>query len=446
VIAIVTITVTALLAAALIAAATTFLHTSSRDAANKRALAAAQAGLNVGTYRFGLIAASAGGSFANSCITDREVAWSSTSPHCPAATGYFNNSGASSSYYLTADLSAPLPGMSTVATECGSSTPGDRCITAIGTVNGVTRRVQQRLRAIDLFSIHGLTGLKETNINSSESWSGPNFQVTSDTGSNGPIKYGENVSAPGEPYHCEIGPAGSAPGSCSTVKRATPITVPSVDTLPFNTTQAENKDSTITPLQGYESIKRALIVPAGKALTLASGDYNFCYVNLGNGATLSAAVGARVRIFVDSLARAGSGCTTGTVGKFNAESTGAQINVGESQGQLELYLYGTATPPAELASPPPATCNADFNFNNTAPTASANLYIYAPDSSVVLKSSAYQMGAVVACKLTYWAESAKARWDYPPSGIRPSGGFGAVKGSFRECYPTYSGDPESGCG
>src|ERR1700730_2983525 len=52
VIAIATITVTVALAAALVTASGTFLHSSSRDGANKRALAAAEAGLNAGLYRF----------------------------------------------------------------------------------------------------------------------------------------------------------------------------------------------------------------------------------------------------------------------------------------------------------------------------------------------------------------------------------------------------------
>jgi hypothetical protein len=140
----------------------------------------------------------------------------------------------------------------------------------------------------------------------------------------------------------------------------------------------------------------------------------------------------------------GSPCTSPNGGKFKAESSGAQLNLGESQGQLELYLWGTAS---AVASPPPkGECKADFNFNNKASGPSSSLYIYAPDSAVSIKSAAYEMGAVVACKLTYWAEASTARWDYPPSGARPSNGVGPVTGSFRECTPKYTGDPESTCG
>jgi hypothetical protein len=220
--------------------------------------------------------------------------------------------------------------------------------------------------------------------------------------------------------------------------------VPSVEALPFASTKETNKDSTIKPEQGYASATRSLSVPESKTLTLANGDYNFCYVNLGEGATLSAAAGTRVRIFVDSPSRASSGCTSPTGGKFNAESKGASMNLGASQGQLEIYMYGTAS---AVASPPPSgKCNADFNFNNTATAASSNLYIYAPDSIVSIKSAGYQLGAVVGCQTKYWAEASTARWDYPPSGTRPTNGIAVVTGSFRECTPKYSGDPESSCG
>jgi Tfp pilus assembly protein PilX len=442
VIAIMTMTVTAGLATALFAGATGFVHSSSRDAANKRALAAAEAGLSVGAYRFSRISLSPSGSFASNCVTDKEVAWSSSAPHCPAATGYFNQTGASSSYYLTPDMGTALAGMSTVATECGGGS-GERCLTAVGTVNGVTRRLQERLKSAELFSIHGMLGLTGTKINSSESWSGANFKITSDTASNGPITFGENVSAPGAPYHCEIGPSGSAPCGAQNLTVPT-ITVPSVDTLPFGTTQTTNSDSTITLAQGYTAGTRSLSVPAGATLTLAAGDYNFCFVTLGTGATLSAASEARVKIYVDSPARTGSGCTSPTGGKLSVPS--GQLNLGSTQGQLEFYLYGTATPPANLASPPPATCNADFNFVDAASGPSSNLYVYAPDSTVSLESHAYQMGAIAACKLTYWAQSASARWDYPPGGTRPSNGITVATGSFRECTPQYTGDPESSCG
>jgi Tfp pilus assembly protein PilX len=446
VIAITTITVTLALAAALFAAASTLLHTSSREASNKRALAAAQAGLNVGLYRFTRIGASPSGSFTNNCITDKEVAWSSSAPHCPEATGYLNQTGVSSGYFLTPDMSAALSGMSTVATECASSGAGDRCLTAIGTVNGVTRRVQERVRSLELFSIHGMLGLEETNINSSPSWSGSNFQITSDTASNGEIKFGENVSAPGEPYHCEYweGAKTEPPCGSTNVKRKEKITVPSVETLPFKTISEKNENGTIVPATDYSSLTRSLTVPAGATLTLGNGDYYFCSVTLGNGATLSALSGARVKIYIDSPSRTGSVCSGVSAGKFNGESSGSQLNLGETTGQLEFYLYGTV---AAVAEPPPKpTCNPDFKFNNAASGPSSNLYIYAPDSTVSIKSAAYEMGAVVACRLTYWAEKPGARWDYPPSGTRPSSGFTAVKGSFRECTAKYSGDPESTCG
>lgn len=443
VIAIIAITITAAVAAALVLAATTFLHSSSRDAANKRALAAAEAGLSVGTYRYGRITASPSTTFAEKCITDREEEWKKPSPHCPVATGYLNLTGASSSYYLTPDMSSSLEGMPAVRTECNYKNPGERCLTAIGTVNGVTRRVQERVKPLELFTVHGMVGLQKIHINSNESWSGSNFQITSDTASNEEITFGQNVNAPNSPYHCEIGPKGTEPPCGSqNVRRSTPITVPAVETFPFGPTMEKNKNSTIST--GYEPTSRSLKVGVGATLTLAEGDYNFCSVELLEGATLSAGPGARVKIYIDSPSRSGSNCKTG--GTFEAENKGAKLNPGSGQGQLELYLYGTS--PAVESPPPPnnSECHHDLNFNNKASGPSSNLYIYAPDSTVTLKSNAFQQGAVVGCELIYWAESSSARWDFPPVGTPPSNGVAAVSGSFRECTPQYSGDPESSCG
>jgi hypothetical protein len=193
-----------------------------------------------------------------------------------------------------------------------------------------------------------------------------------------------------------------------------------------------------------------LTVAAGATLTLAEGDYNFCFVTLNSGATLQAATGARVKIYVDSASRSGSGCAQATGGKFAAGTIGgaasAKINPSLTAGQVEVYEYGTVAPPSGLASPPPATCNSDFTFVNGSSATSNNLYVYAPDSKVAIESNAYQFGAVVACEMSYWALSASARWDNPPTGISPSAGVGVVVGSYRECTPQFVEDPESGCG
>ena len=426
------------LAGALVSSSVSTLRAGTRDLADKRALEAAQAGLAVGLYHLEQIAKSPSGSFALNCITDQQVAWANTAPHCPAATGNLGN-GASYTYYLTPVLGASLTGMTQVATECGPALATHRCLTATGTVNGVTRRIQQRVAGTTLFSIQGILGLKSVLIDSSSSWSGANFQVTSDTASNGPITYGQNVNAPGSPYHCYTGPSGAAPTGCPTVSVPT-ITTASVDTLPFATTQTTNQNILIGP--DYTAANRALSIPAGQTLSLGAGDYNVCSIAMGNGATLSATTG-RVRVFVDSPARSGSGCASG--GKVAAASTGAHFNSAATTNQLELYLYGTSAP-APFAQSPPSTCGNDFTFNDPTTVASSNVFVYAPNSNVTITSNAYQKWAVVGCSVNYQALSPTAHFDYPPLSTPPTGAVSVVTATWRECTPSFTGDPESGCG
>jgi Tfp pilus assembly protein PilX len=439
VVAIGVLSVTMMLAVVALSASTHLTQSTVRDGNTKRALAAAQAGLDVALYRLVRVGSTPSGSFSVNCVTTAEVAWSSAAPHCQGATSSLGN-GASYTYWVTPDLSsAGLAGLSQVKTECGSATvvAGERCITATGTVNGVTRRAQIRVAGVPLFPVAGIVGFKGVLIDSSQNWSGPNFQITSDTGSNGPITFGQNVNAPLLPYHCYIGPGGSSP--CGGTQQSVPtLTAASVDILPFAGTAVANQNSTIAA--GYTAATRTLSVTG--TTTLAAGDYNFCSVKVANGATLAAAAGARVRIYVDSAARAGSGCSgVASQGTFVAAQS-SLLNAG-STGTLETYLYGTNVPAPPYTPPPPATCNNDFSYYHGSTTATSGVFVYAPNSNVTITANGKITGAVVGCRVTFLALTSTARFDSPPG--RPSASSGIETGTWRECTAQYTGNPESGC-
>jgi Tfp pilus assembly protein PilX len=439
VVAVGVLAVTSMLAFVALSASTHLTRSTVKDGNTKRALEAAQAGIDVALYRLVRVGSMPSGSFNINCVTTAEVAWSSAVPHCPGATGQLGN-GASYTYWVTPDLtSTGLAGLSQVKAECGSTTmlAGERCITATGTVNGVTRRAQTRVAGVPLFPMAGILGFKGVLIDSSQNWSGPNFQITSDTGSNGPITFGQNVNAPLLPYHCYIGPGGSSP--CGGTQQGVPtLTAASVDTLPFAGTAVANQNSTI--VTGYTAATRSLSVTG--TTTLAAGDYNFCSVKVANGATLAAASGARVRIYVDSAARAGSGCSgVANQGTFVAAQS-SLLNAG-STGNLETYLYGTSAPAPPFTPPPPTTCNNDFSYYHGSTTATAGVFVYAPNSKVSITANGKINGAVVGCQVTFLALAATARYDSPPS--RPTASSGLETGTWRECTGQYVGDPESGC-
>jgi hypothetical protein len=285
--------------------------------------------------------------------------------------------------------------------------------------------------------VAGIVGFKGVLIDSSQSWSGPNFQITSDTGSNGPIQFGQNVNAPFLPYHCYIGPGGSSP--CGGTQQSVPtLTAASVDTLPFGGTAVTNQNATITA--GYTAATRTLSVTG--TTTLVAGDYNFCSVRVASGATLAAAAAARVRIFVDSAARAGSGCSgVANQGTFVAAQS-SLLNAG-STGNLEMYLYGTSAPAPPFTPPPPTTCSNDFSYYHGSTTATAGVFVYAPNSNVSITANGRINGAVVGCRVTFLALSSTARFDSPPG--RPTASHGIETGTWRECMARYAGNPESGC-
>jgi Tfp pilus assembly protein PilX len=445
VIAMATVAICLALGAAVFAASGQLTTSSAKDTNKKRALQAAQAGLTVAMQRLTLISANPSSSFADNCVTDREVAWSYTT-RCPAQTGQLGN-GASYTYYVTPSLDSTQTGISELRASCALAPAGsgERCVSAIGSVAGVTRRVQVRILAPPLFDIYGLVGLKKVNVDSSDTWGGSNFAVSADTGSNGQISFGQNINAPGSPYHCYLGPVATATGCSTPVRLAQPITVPSVDTLPFG---AANQNSYLGAIPGWNSTTRTLALPAGYALSLSAGDYNLCSLSMGNGSSLSAAQNARVRIFIDSPARSGSGCSSG--GTFTANSTTAKLNAATNVGSLEFYVYGTSVPTPPGTAPPPTTCGSDVNFTNGATVASSSVFIYAPNSKVVLESGAAMSGGVTGCEVTFIADNPSASYSHPPGNLVPTAPLASESGSWRECHeptPLSYGvtDPYSQC-
>src|SRR6185503_9954171 len=67
---------------------------------------------------------------------------------------------------------------------------------------------------------------------------------------------------------------------------------------------------------------RTLEIDNNGSLTLGGGTYNFCKVTTGNGSPITIATGAKVRFFLDSPDRAGSGCIPSGQTAAQARSNG----------------------------------------------------------------------------------------------------------------------------
>jgi Tfp pilus assembly protein PilX len=416
------------------------LSTSTRGGTTQRALQAAQAGMNIALYRLAAVSQSPTSSFAQSCITDREATWSPAT-HC-ATTGALGN-GATYTYYVSPQLSTSPSGIG----ACGTGTAYERCVTAVGTVNGVSRRIQKRVTTqTPLFpSFLGILGLKSASIDSSPNWNGSDFSVQSDMGTNGPLSFGNNATSPTGQYHCYFAP--TTTGSCSNkITLSSALTLQSVDTLPF---AGAGLEATLTAAQGYTAATRTLSVGTSATLSLPAGDYKFCSVDVKNKGTIIATSG-RVRIFVDSPARAGSGCAAGS-GTFQAGTkTGGgggaavQLNPGTGNPNLEIYVYGTKAPTPPGTAPPPTTCGSDVLWHNGAAVASSNVYIYAPNSDVVVQTGALITGAMAGCTAMFWADNPSGAFSTPTTPTPPGGQATVVPAAWREC--TASATPvESNC-
>jgi Tfp pilus assembly protein PilX len=462
-VAVIVMMVGGLLAAHALASSQRVSGAANEDRRSKRALGAAEAGLQEAAYRLTVLRPNP-----THCLGPTGPAYSvlpGTAPaaagECPPVTGTVA-ADAAFAYHATPALAsgaacADLPNL----TADRLST--DHCITSSGTVGGVRRRIQARVRVQrnTIFNIIGLVGLNGV-------WMINSDKITSDIASNGHIDGDNSVSITGRLKIPVGAPTPTISGSNPPVDwLPDPWTLESVD---FAGPAATNNNSVFSsPIYSP-----AIYVPAERRLTVG----NSVTVNLTRGHTYAVCdfwadnsaifpvVGTStepVRIFIDSPDRPGSGCAPGTGRfcldnsvKFNANNLGSS-----TAAPLEVYVYGPGNPSTvgrcadgaprigstgtwafdgtQLAALP-ATSNVVLNnsveFQGT---------IFAPTSRVILTNSIKSYGGIAAAKIDMgnsveFTHNAVARNQAPaPRNIR--------RLSWVECrpLPSPSSDPESAC-
>lgn len=392
----------------------------SRD--QQRALAAAEAGVEVARYRVQNLTPGAG-----QCVTASVVA-PLASGECPSTAATSLGNGATYSYTVSTSPNTQCGGP---AVSAGTPT---RCVTSIGTVNGATRRTQERLDGVPvpLFPLQGIFGLDSVSLGNAS-----NGAVVGAVGSNGSISLGTGLTV----NSCTTGPAGSIQtgpnASCaSQVQQAAPFSLAAVDALVVNGNSfasAAASNNNVALGSYYTASGRTVTVNGKKTLTLPTGVYSFCSVSLGNGSTFSPAAGASVVIFIDSPLRSGSGCAAGT----GTLSSGGNVTNGSAPASsFQFYVYGTGTDTATSS-----TASADFMLSQNATFTGT---IYAPNSRV---SSANQMvyNGAVAARWINFAVGSDFTADASTDTVSIIGPY--VKALYRECSPApaTASDPESGC-
>lgn len=435
--------------------------TASRDA--KRALAAADSGLEAAMFRMNVL----GFQDVDQCFTtegvdpatgtDPETSSTPASGECAGTSADLGNSS-SYTYYVTpeledGDVCAGLPVHH--ADSEGEVTVTQRCVTSIGEVNGERRRIQARVASYigtQLFPVGGILAINGITVKNTAIVSGV-------LGSNGQIDLGNNSVISGG---IELGTASTPPptlGNGSTL--GGPVTYRSeadgafvLAPVDMGNTATVNDNGRITSGQDAGSHvtytdtaadPRSLTLANNGSLTLGGGTYNFCKVTLGNNSYITIAVGAKIRFFLDSPDRSGSSCIPSGMTAAQARAAGyGGMTLGQGSNfnnpgnaiNFQIYMYGYADGTHKV------------EFNNTS---AMNAAIYAPTSELVWVNTAGITGGVAASKVEF-KNSATFAWagdsaGFSLSDLRTDTVSVYYRMAWTECQRnrTTTSDPESGC-
>jgi type II secretory pathway pseudopilin PulG len=431
-------TIVTMLAAGGAVAAMGTNESANEDRRAKRALAAAEAALQQAAYRLSTVRPDA-----TLCLSDDNPAAGELpqSGECPKVTGTLA-ADTSFSYHATPALPSEAA-CADLPDRPPDPTSTDHCITATGSVGGVKRRLQARVRVArgGIFSVVGLLGIDGVNINNSG-------KVYSDIGSNGLIYGGNSTELTGNVLIPNSAPAPMINGKKSghsVIRRPDPWQLEETD---FTVAAAQNNNAALSGWTTSWSASTKVAALSDKDYTLPAGTYHMCelYIDQSTDIELTGASAANpVRIYVDSPSRAGSGCAAGT-GRLCMDNS-VKFNRPGDAAALQIYVHGTTAVcqtgrpgmPFQASSyrtDVPVVLNNSVDFNGT---------IYAPTTAVRLNNSVNMDGGIVAKHITL---ENSINFTHPTSLKGQQAAPGPVRRvSWVECRsePATATDPESGC-
>lgn len=436
-------------------AATQFSGTANRDTLRKRALEAADAGLQVATYRLNMLNPTSTGD----CVSDHVYTPSPAGSSCGPHTQDLGN-GASFTYYTTPVLSSSA---SCAGLPITNSTVDQRCITATGTVNGIVRRTQVRVAAYTgapIFPVNGVIGLSGVTVYNGAT-------INGNEASNGQITLKTNATATSTVLGPSAPPvAGQGSSGAGTVTRRPQSQGPFVlsPVNPGNSADPDHNDNyrIVNGLMSppgsqadaaggsvsYTPSSRTLSLGNNSTLLLGGAIYNFCSLSLGNGATITVAQSPpdmpphKVAIFIDSPARPGSNCPAGSGtltmangSSFINQTPGTEPGIAYDTTALQIYVYGW--PSSYSSNANVVSFDVGVNFYGT---------IYAPQSTVSVNNAAASYGAI-AGNIVNFNNSGAFTGDQNDLGIQSSTDGTFFRTAWHECLPQAPNpnDPQSGC-
>jgi Tfp pilus assembly protein PilX len=376
---------------------------TTRDSNVKSALAAAEAGLQLATYRINHSKLKE-----TECVTGSETKEAKEeSVPCQSGSESLGN-GASFKYYNTIALAKGECAGTTVVKVASIE---KRCITSEGIVNGVSphTRVQTLLESAvgeALFKVKGILGLEEVLVSGS-------VKATAVVASNDKI-VGEGSAAfekgfeicPGGKFEPAagkernksgvtvdgIGGEKAAPAEYEKTRSASECPIPG--TIPtIHANAAENEDNRIAsgedpntgePNLTYTPSTFGLEVGSKVNLTLGGSKYYFCKFTANKDGVVKIASGAKVEIFIDSHEDY-SGCPSSGSSVFKIEGNAHLEN---PNGVSALLIEVAGKGPVAIEN-----------------SGSLKANIYAPEAEVVLSGAGTLTGAIVGKKVHLTAGS-----------------------------------------
>jgi Tfp pilus assembly protein PilX len=436
-----------LLGTAAVLAATQTSDQTNRDANVKSALEAADAGLRVAVYRLNQLRPDD-----VHCPTvplSTTTAGNICAPVGPEGIG----NGASYRYWTSGVLAGGTCAGSAV--DNTQTSIGQRCITAIGTANGISARTQERVVAYNSSPVFptAIYGTKSVTISNNATVNGTP-QNPALIGTNGTLNAGASGGGTTTIDGYEVGPGATIniganttnllpPSSSLPAYRTTPW--PPLSNVPFGNTATINNDAricTLDPCHGvtFNPLTRVLGMSNNSSLTLGGGVYNFCDFTAANNAHITIGATVQAQIYIDSPGRILSdgvthACASPSTGSFSLSNNDALDNPSGNALNVQLYVYGNPALPGS---------NVVSLFNNS------NSYISldAPFSTINISPSnnTTYTGAIAGYAVTLGNAS---HFTYQPStNSLQVGSLGLYYRAFwTQCpaAPTVPSDPTSGC-
>jgi Tfp pilus assembly protein PilX len=432
VIAMLALLILTILAGAVLETALQSRQQSTQNRGRQGALAAANAGLSAAEFRLSQYA----GADPTQCFTTQN-AGPPVAGVCAAFGPASAGNGENYTYYVSPALSQSDSCAGLWVQAPSGQTIVQRCITAIGTAHGEKARVQVRVAGYQLSSQFPVNGILALN---SFTTSGT-FSVNGDIGSNGNVSGSGSFAVQGTVYY--VPPATvTAPctlPSCTKTPQSTAYGVPATSDGPYQASASSNDNASIAwPSGVYDPVKRTVVATnkvgtAAAPLVIPSGTYNFCRFQFNNDTYLTLAPGGHVHIYIDSPARSGSGCASGTgdvsvTGKLDFENPSGDPTA------LQIEAYGN-----------PGGTPTTFKLNNALNSSSSPFTgtIFAPNSAFTTTNVFSMNGAIVAN--TFTSSNSVAFTAGNLSGLASGSAIQYAPAAWQQCRSAPTANPTAAC-